>query len=90
VIAQGNARLGEGDARGAIELFLQARDLAPTSDNAWIALANGYLRNNQKGEALGALQKAIELNPNNRPRLAINPSFESIRADPEFMRITGS
>jgi uncharacterized Ntn-hydrolase superfamily protein len=90
VISQGNTKLQQGDAKGAIALFIQARDLAPTSDNAWIALANGYLRNNQKTEAFSALRKAVELNPNNKKRLPTNQNFESIRQDPEFLKIVGS
>jgi len=78
------------NVRGALQLFVQARDLAPTSDNAWIALANGYLRNNQKADAMNALRKAVELNPNNNTRLRTNRNFESIRQDPEFRSITGS
>jgi uncharacterized Ntn-hydrolase superfamily protein len=89
VISQGNTKLQQGDAKGAIALFIQARDLAPTSDNAWIALANGYLRNNQKTEAFSALRKAVELNPNNKTRLPTNQNFESIRQDPEFLKIVG-
>ena len=67
-----------------------ARDLAPTSDNAWIALANGYFRNNQRPEGFNALRKAIELNPNNKRRLLTNQNFEALRQDPEFLKITGS
>lgn len=89
-ISQGNTRITEGDVRGALQLFVQARDLAPTSDNAWIALASGHLRNNQKGDAMNALRKAVELNPNNKTRLRTNRNFESIWQDTEFRSITGS
>ena len=79
----------QSDVKGALELFIQARDLAPTSDNAWIALANGYLKNNQRSEAFNALRKAIDLNPNNKTRLPRNQTFESIHQDPEFRKLTG-
>jgi uncharacterized Ntn-hydrolase superfamily protein len=88
LISQGNARLNQNDVDGAIALFVQARDLAPTSDNAWIALAGGHLRKGQKAEALAALAKAIELNPNNKPRLRTNQTFQSIHQDAEFLRLT--
>lgn len=87
-INQGNQRLMANDVAGALTQFVEARDLAPTSDNAWIALANGHLRNNQRREAFAALAKAIELNPNNKPRLRTNQTFQSIHQDPEFLRLT--
>jgi len=89
LIQQGNARVAADDVSGALALYLEARDLAPTSDNAWIALANGYLRADRKAEALAALARAIELNPNNGPRLRTNPNFQAIHQDPEFLRLTG-
>jgi uncharacterized Ntn-hydrolase superfamily protein len=88
VIREGNQRLEAGDVDGAIALFMQARDLAPTSDNAWIALASGHLRKGQKAEALTALARAIELNPNNKPRLRNNQNFQSIHQDADFLRLT--
>jgi uncharacterized Ntn-hydrolase superfamily protein len=87
-INQGNQRLMANDVAGALVHFGEARDLAPTSDNAWIALANGYLRNNQRREAFAALAKAIELNPNNKPRLRTNQTFQAVHQDPEFLRLT--
>lgn len=89
-INQGNTKLTQNDVKGAIDLFVQARDLAPTSDNAWIALANGYLKNNQRTEGFAALKKAIELNPNNKKRLLTNQNFQALRQDPEFLKLTGS
>lgn len=89
LISQGNQRLGTGDVAGAVALYLQARDLAPTNDNAWIALASGYLRGGQRSQAFAALGRAIELNPNNKARLRTNQNFESIQQDAEFLRLTG-
>ena len=66
-----------------------ARDKSPDNDNAWIALANGYLKNNQKTEALSSLKKAIELNPNNKTRIPTNANFQSLLKDPEFLKIVG-
>jgi uncharacterized Ntn-hydrolase superfamily protein len=88
VIGQGNQRLNAGEVDAAIALFMEARDLAPTSDNAWIALAGGHLRKGQRAEALAALARAVELNPNNKPRLRANQTFETIHQDPEFLRLT--
>jgi uncharacterized Ntn-hydrolase superfamily protein/2-keto-3-deoxy-L-rhamnonate aldolase RhmA len=88
VIAQGNQKLRDGDMPGAIALFEQARDMAPTSDNAWIALANAHLRNGQKPEALAALGKAIEVQPINRLRLPRNQDFASLHQDRDFLKLT--
>jgi uncharacterized Ntn-hydrolase superfamily protein len=89
MITQGNQKLTAQDIPGALQLFIAARDKSPDNDNAWIALANGYLKNNQKTEALNALKKAIELNPNNKTRIPTNANFQSLLKDPEFLKIVG-
>jgi uncharacterized Ntn-hydrolase superfamily protein len=89
ILTEGNQKLNSQDASGALQLFIAARDKSPDNDNAWIALANGYLRNNRKTEALEALRKAAELNPNNRTRLPTNANFQSLLKDPEFLKIVG-
>jgi len=89
MITQGNQKLTAQDIPGALQLFIAARDKSPDNDNAWIALANGYLKNNQKADALNALKKAIELNPNNKTRIPTNANFQSLLKDPEFLKIVG-
>jgi uncharacterized Ntn-hydrolase superfamily protein len=89
IITEANQKLTGQDAAGALQLFIAARDKSPDNDNAWVALANGYLRNNRKAEALEALRKAVELNPNNRTRLPANANFQSLLKDPEFLKIVG-
>jgi uncharacterized Ntn-hydrolase superfamily protein len=89
MITQGNQKITAQDIPGALQLFIAARDKSPDNDNAWIALANGYLKNNQKTEALNALKKAIELNPNNKTRIPTNANFQSLLKDPEFLKIVG-
>jgi uncharacterized Ntn-hydrolase superfamily protein len=87
IITQGNQKLNGQDVKGALESYIAARDKSPDNDNAWIALANGYLKNNQRAEALDALRKAVELNPNNKTRLPENTNFQSLLKDPEFLKI---
>jgi len=41
----------------------------------------------RKGECFDALRKAVESNPANKSELPRNPTFESIRSDPEFAKI---
>jgi uncharacterized Ntn-hydrolase superfamily protein/2-keto-3-deoxy-L-rhamnonate aldolase RhmA len=88
VLAQGNQKLRDGDMRGAIASFEEATRMAPTSDQAWIALANGHLKNGARLPAIAALAKAIEVQPINRLRLPRNQDFASIHQDAEFLRIT--
>lgn len=90
VIAQGNAKLRENDVAGALALFEQARDMAPTLDNAWIALAQGHLQAGDTPKALAALAQAIALQPINRIRLPRNADFASLHADPAFESLTAA
>jgi uncharacterized Ntn-hydrolase superfamily protein len=87
MITEGNSKLTSGDIAGGMKTLLAARDKSPGNDNAWMALANGYLRAGQKPEALAALKKAIELNPGARRNAQRNTNFTSLREDPEFLRI---
>ncbi len=90
MIRSGNSRLNDGDLAGGLGVLIGATELSPDNDNAWVAVASGYLRNDRKEEALDALRRAIELNPNNGIRLPSNPNFQSIVDDPDFLRIVGN
>jgi uncharacterized Ntn-hydrolase superfamily protein len=90
MISQGNQRLQAGDVNAALEIFAAARDKSPENDNAWVALANGYLRANRKPDALNALRRAVEINPGQKRTLPTNANFQTIKDDPEFLRIVGS
>jgi len=87
LINQANQKVQAGDVKGGLQLFIEARDKSPDNDNAWVALAGGYLKNNQKAETLDALRKAVELNPNNKARVATNQNFQTIFQDPDFLKI---
>lgn len=79
MIRQVNSKLIAGDLEGALELALAARDRSRENDNAWVALANVYVkmdRNQEAGEAFG---RAIELNPANRVRLRRDSRYEALR-----------
>jgi uncharacterized Ntn-hydrolase superfamily protein len=89
MITQGNQKLNSGDLKGGLDILIAASQKAPGNDNAWVALANGYLKNNRKPDALNALKKAVELNANNKQRLPANTNFQSLVQDPEFKRIFG-
>ena len=89
MITQGNQKLNGGDLKGGLDILIAASQKAPGNDNTWVALANGYLKNNRKPDALNALKKAVELNANNKQRLPANTNFQSLLQDPEFKRIFG-
>ncbi|MDP1569213.1 MAG: DUF1028 domain-containing protein [Vicinamibacterales bacterium] len=88
VLSRANQQLQAGEAAAALATAQQAVDLAPESDNAWIALAHMRLRAGQ-GSVFDALQRAVELNPTARQTLRRNQNFESVQNTPEFRRITG-
>jgi uncharacterized Ntn-hydrolase superfamily protein len=87
LITDANRQLTGGDATAALKTALAARDKAPGNDNAWIALANVYLKAGRKADALAALGKAIELNAANRRQLSKNRNFDTLIDDPEFRRL---
>lgn len=89
LITEGNELLSKGDTAGGMKTLLAARDKSPGNDNAWMALASGYLKAGQKADALAALQKAIEINPSARRNAQRNTNFTSIKEDPEFRRLVG-
>jgi uncharacterized Ntn-hydrolase superfamily protein len=89
MITQGNQKLNAGDLKGGLDILIAASQKSPGNDNTWVALANGYLKNNRKADSLNALKKAVELNPNNKQRLPANTNFQSLLQDPEFKRIFG-
>jgi len=90
MISQGNQKLNGGDLKGGLDLLIAATQKAPTNDNTWVAVANAYLKNNRKADALSALRKAVELNGNNKQRLPSNTNFQTLLQDPEFKRIFGN
>lgn len=89
MISEANTKLRDGNTTGALETALAARDKSPQNDNAWVALANIYLKMGRKADALDALRRAVELNPANKRQLPRNTNFESLHKDPAFLRIVG-
>jgi uncharacterized Ntn-hydrolase superfamily protein len=87
VLSQANQQLQAGEVTAALATAQQAVDLAPESDNAWIALAHMRLRAGQRPGVFEALQRAVSLNPTARQSLQRNQNFESIREAPEFRKI---
>jgi uncharacterized Ntn-hydrolase superfamily protein len=81
--------LRAGDMTAAMDAAEAARDKSPGNDNAWVALANVQLRSGDRGGALTSLERAVELNPGRRTTLPRDSNFESIRSDPDFLRIIG-
>lgn len=90
VLSQANQQLQSGDVTSALATAQKAVDLAPESDNAWIALAHMRLRAGQQPGAFEALERAVELNPTARQTLQRNRNFESVHNTPEFRKIVGA
>jgi uncharacterized Ntn-hydrolase superfamily protein len=91
IIAGANQAFEKGNREQALQQLLDLRDKIPGNDAVWIALANMYLKLGRKPDALDAIRRAVEINPYNKRRgsggLPRNPSFESLRSDPEWIRI---
>lgn len=87
IIREAEERFDAGNREGALRAILDLRDRIPEKDNVWLALARLYLRMDRRGEALGALRRAVELNPRNRAMLRADAAFAGLRDDPEFLRI---
>jgi uncharacterized Ntn-hydrolase superfamily protein len=89
LITQANRKATDNDLPGALKLAQDAVAKSPENDNAYVALANMQLKNNQKAQALATLRKAIELNPANKRQVPKNANFKDLLNDPEFKRIFG-
>jgi uncharacterized Ntn-hydrolase superfamily protein len=94
IIATANRTFEQGNREQGLQQLLQLRDKIPENDAVWIALGSLYLKLGRKADALAAVRKAVELNPANKRKgsggLPRNPSFESLRSDPEWIRIMSS
>jgi uncharacterized Ntn-hydrolase superfamily protein len=75
------------DYAGAIATAKQALELAPTQDGPHMSMAQAYLLQGQKAQALAELKIAVEMNAWNKGQLRKDARFESIRTDPEFLKI---
>jgi tetratricopeptide (TPR) repeat protein len=91
IIASANRSFESGDREQGLRRLLELRERIPDNDNVWIALGSLYLKMNRKADALNAVRRAVELNPSNKRKgsggLPRHPSFEALRADPEWLRI---
>lgn len=90
LIIEGNQKINSGDVQEGLRILATARDKSPSNDNAWVALASGYLKAGRKIEALEAVSKAVEINPAAKRGLQRNTNFASISGDPEFVRLVSA
>jgi uncharacterized Ntn-hydrolase superfamily protein len=87
IMTVANDQLRANQPGEALRTALAARDLAPDSDVVWLGLANLYLKLDRRSEGFEALRQAVAANPANKTQLPRNANFESIRQDPEFLKI---
>jgi uncharacterized Ntn-hydrolase superfamily protein len=66
----------------------KALELAPTQDGIHMTMAQIHLLEGRKADALKELAIAVQMNRWNKGQLQRNAAFESLKADPEFIRIT--
>lgn len=84
-----NRMIAAKDYVGAMATARKALELAPTQDGIHVTMAQIHLLEGRKAEALEELAKAVEMNAWNRGQLRRNAQFESLRTDPEFLKIVG-
>lgn len=89
VLSEANQQLQAGNVQGALATAGRAVEMAPESDNAWIALAHMRLRAGQTPAVYEALARAIAINPRARQTLRRNQNFQALHDAPEFRKITG-
>lgn len=89
VLSEANQQLQAGNVQGALATAGRAVEMAPESDNAWIALAHMRLRAGQTPGVYEALGRAIAINPRARQTLRRNQNFQALHDTPEFRKITG-
>lgn len=87
MLRDANRKRQEGYLDTALALALVARDKSPENDNAWVALAEIYLGLDRMADVFSALERAVALNPGRKRTLLRDEDFESLRNDPEFLRI---
>jgi uncharacterized Ntn-hydrolase superfamily protein len=90
MLSQANSKIQAKDYKAAMDIATAARDKASTNDSAFVTIARIHLLMGQKSDALVALRQAVQLNPSNKSQLKLNPSFESLYKDPEFLAIVGA
>jgi uncharacterized Ntn-hydrolase superfamily protein len=87
LIREANETFDSGDTAAGLAKMLEISGFLPDRANVWTDLASMYLRSNRRADALKAIAQAVELNPTGRAQVAEDARFQTLRADPEFMRI---
>jgi hypothetical protein len=59
----GRSRFDAGDAKGAVEAYLQSIKLEPKSAEVYLNLGHAYLRLEKDSDAIKAFKQSIKLNP---------------------------
>jgi uncharacterized Ntn-hydrolase superfamily protein len=89
LIREANELFDGGSRDEGLAKMLEISRFLPERANVWTDLAGMHARMGNRGEALAALARAVELNPAGRAQIAQNAAFESLRTDAEFRRLVG-
>jgi uncharacterized Ntn-hydrolase superfamily protein len=89
-LAQESAeQLARGQSAEAMKLAITATERSPENDVAWLALARAAMAAGDRPRTLGALGRAIALNPANRRRVAETGAFDPLRGEDAFRKLVG-
>lgn len=87
LVNRGLARLQLGAAEEALTDFERARELDPRDAAAHYGAAQALALLGRREAALERLRRAFELDPNFVRDATAEPRFDSLRGDPEFLRL---
>ena len=87
--AMGVVEHNQGDYEKAISLFRQSLERNPNSDHIYYCLAASFAMKGDLPEALQNLQKAVELNEENRVYAKNDSDFTSLHGRKEFIDLVG-
>ena len=86
-LALAEAESRAGDIPAAIEVLRGGTETMRFERRLWFALARRYAMAHRPGEAVAALERAIDLGAGDAARIAGEPAFASLQAEPAFQRL---
>ncbi|MEJ2008399.1 MAG: tetratricopeptide repeat protein [Acidobacteriota bacterium] len=87
--ARGVAALNSRDLGLAIQYLSKSDKIKPSQEYVHYSLAAAYGLQGDPDNALSHLETAIKLRPQNRLQARLDEDFQTLAADPRFIRLLG-